>query len=73
MDSLLTTANLLFIVLLGTLLWPVPGMEEPYYLVALVTVIEAVYLLRGIFFRGKSSSTGAGDVAAIVYLLLLSW
>lgn len=73
MNNLITTANVLFLVLLATLLWPMPGTGRPYHLVVLVAVIEAVYLLRGFFFRGKSSSSGAGDVAAIVYLLLLLW
>lgn len=73
MKHLITTANFLFIVLLGVLLWPAAEAGVPYHLVILVAAIETVYLLNGIAAWRRSAPSSAGDVTAIVFLILLSW
>jgi len=73
MKLLLTVPNLLFVALLALLILPGAGAALPYHLVAVAVVVQGVYLLRVALCKDKSSKSGAGDVAAIVYLLLLFW
>jgi NitT/TauT family transport system permease protein len=69
----LTPTNLLLALLLGELLWPVPGAEKPLYLLVLVGLIGLYYLVRLGLGRSEASAVSARDVSAIVFLLLLVW
>jgi len=73
MNKLLSVANLLFVLTLAVLLRPSAEGEIPLRLTALVVLIEAVYLVRLRLTRNGSDTSGAGDVAAILFAVLLAW
>ncbi len=73
MKRVVHPAHLLFAVLVATLLWPTAGSGVPYHLIAVSAAIEAVYLLRVTLCAEESARSGAGDVAAVLYLFLLFW
>jgi NitT/TauT family transport system permease protein len=73
MNKLFSIANLLFVISLAVLLWPSAEGEIPLRLAAMVVLIEAVYLVRLRLARNGSDTAGAGDVAAILFVVLLAW
>ncbi len=72
MKYLVNTQNFVFMTLLAVLLWPSAG-GIPRYLLILVLVLEGVTLLRTFTGRTEASRQGAGDVAAIIFGVLLAW
>ncbi|MBU5613246.1 ABC transporter permease [Geomonas azotofigens] len=70
---ILSPASIVFVLLLAELFWPVPGEEYPAYLLALTAAVELAYLVRVSLGRGGKGLAGAGDVAAIVFGILLAW
>jgi NitT/TauT family transport system permease protein len=73
MSKIQIVPNMLFAILLAALLWPTGGEALPYHLLAVAVVIQGIYVLRVIMATKKPAGTSAGDVAAIIYLLLLFW
>jgi NitT/TauT family transport system permease protein len=65
--------NLLFAVLLVTLLWPTGSGTLPYHLITVTLTVEVIYLLRVVFCIVETDRSSAGDVASVVILLLLFW
>ena len=65
--------NLTLALLLVILLWPSADSAVPLRLVILTLVIEVAYLLRRRFASSPGVADGAGDVAAILYVVLLAW
>lgn len=72
MKPLLTISTLLFVILLTVILWPTET-AIPRYLLAVVVAIEVVTLIRATTAAKDEQRRGAGDVSAIIYIVLLAW
>lgn len=74
MGRLFTLANGLFVILLiiGGLSYST-GQVGSAYLLGLVGLIELVYLSRILFSKERERIITAGDVTAVIFLLLLVW
>lgn len=66
-------ANLLFLVLVATLIWPVDGSGIPYHLLGVTGAVQAAYLVRLLLASEASARSSSGDVTAMIYLGLLFW
>lgn len=73
MKKFVSVANLLFLVLLATLVLSAGGKGIPNHLLVVTVGIELIYLVRLVFSRDEKGRFSAGDVASIVYLFLLLW
>ena len=72
MKYVITTSNLLFIVLMVALIWPSTS-EVPWYLVTLVLTIESITLLRSVISDSELNRQGAADLGTIIFSVLLAW
>ena len=72
MKYLITFPNLMFLALLAVLVWPSAG-GFPRYLLILAIALEALTLLRTVTARSDAIRQGAGDVATIIFVVLLVW
>jgi len=72
MKRFVTIANLLFIVLVGTL-FLAADKGIPDHLLIVTLAVELIYLVRVTFDGDEKGGSSAGDVASIIYLFLLLW
>lgn len=73
MKKFVTIANMLFLILLATLVLSAGDKGIPNHLLVVTVGIEVIYLVRLTFSRGEKGHSSAGDVASIIYLFLLLW
>jgi NitT/TauT family transport system permease protein len=70
--KIVTTSNLLFIVLLAAVVWP-SGTTIPWHLFAVALLVKVVTLIRLVSTKSSEVRQGAGDVSAIIFAVLLAW
>ena len=64
--------HLMFATLLAVLVWP-SAAGIPRYLLVLTVSLEVIALLRTLTVSSEEKRRGAGDVAAIVFGILMAW
>jgi len=72
MKYVVTASNILFITLLAAILWPSSG-PIPWHLLTVASAVKVIELIRLATVRNKESRRGAGDVSAILFVVLLAW